>query len=158
MKTEKIEFTDIIKTECVRLEDSINLHKEAQLSSGELVLLVEDEPALLLLGKMMLEKLGYKVLPAGTPGAAIQIAKDFEGEIDLLLTDLVMPEMNGRDLVAMLRSLYPELKFLFMSGYTADVVGNLGELGELGGEDHFIQKPFAKKEIALKIRKILDQS
>ncbi len=86
----------------------------------ETVLLVEDEPAILEMGKIMLERLGYRVLTAGTPGEAMRLAEEHAGEIHLLLTDVVMPEMNGRELAEQLQSRYPNLKCLFMSGYTAE--------------------------------------
>ena len=103
---------------------------EIPLSHGETVLVVEDEPALLTMGKMMLEKLGYRVLAAGTPGEAIGLAEEHASEIHLLITDVVMPEMNGRDLAERLQSLYPGMKILFMSGYTADVIAHRGVLDE----------------------------
>ena len=85
---------------------------------GETVLIVEDEESILKMTQMMLERMGYKVLVAGTPGEAIALAREHAGEIRLLITDVVMPEMNGRDLAGNLLSLYPNLKRLFMSGYT----------------------------------------
>ena len=78
----------------------------------------------------MLEILGYRVLAAGTPGEAIQLAEEYAGEIDLLVTDVVMPEMTGWDLCKRLLSLYPNLKRLFMSGYTADIIADHGILEE----------------------------
>jgi len=118
---------------------------------SETVLLVEDEPAILKITKMMLEKNGFTVLGAGTPGEAISLAREHSGEIDILITDVVMPEMNGRDLAKNLLSLYPGLKRLFMSGYTADVIAHHGVL-----EDgmYFIQKPFTSRELAEKIQQI----
>ena len=120
----------------------------------ETVLLVEDEPALLHLGTMMLEKLGYRVLAAGTPGEAIRLAEEHAGAIHLLMTDVVMPEMNGRDLARRLLSLYPNLKRLFMSGYPASVIAPHGVLDD--GEQ-FLQKPFAQRELAAKIREALER-
>jgi two-component system cell cycle sensor histidine kinase/response regulator CckA len=118
----------------------------------ETVLVVEDEPALLNLNKSMLEKLGYRVMTAGTPGEAIRLAEEHAGEIHLLLTDVVMPEMNGRDLAKKMLSLYPNLKRLFMSGYTADVIAHHGVLDE---GVHFIQKPFSRNDLAAKVREAL---
>ncbi len=119
----------------------------------ECILLVEDEPAILKLTMKMLEKLGYVVLGVKNPGEAIRLAREHGGEIDMLMTDVVMPEMNGRDLAKTLLSIYPSLKRLFMSGYTADVIAHNGVLDE---GVHFIQKPFSAKELAAKIRSILD--
>jgi two-component system, cell cycle sensor histidine kinase and response regulator CckA len=116
---------------------------------GETVLVVEDEPALLLMDKMMLEELGYRVLSAVTPNQAITLAKEHAGEIRLLLTDVILPGMNGRDLAKRLQSFYPGIKIMFMSGYTADVIGNRGVLDE---GMNFIQKPFAITDLAVKVR------
>ena len=118
----------------------------------ETVLLVEDEQAILKMTTMMLEREGYTVLGASTPGEAIRLAREHMGEIDLLMTDVVMPEMNGRDLAKNLLSLYPNVKRLFMSGYTADVIAHHGVLDE---GVHFIQKPFSKKDLAAKLREAL---
>ncbi len=119
----------------------------------ETILLVEDEPAILKMTTIMLERLGYVVLAASRPGEAIRLAQENPGKIDLLMTDVVMPEMNGRDLAKNLLSLYPDIKRLFMSGYTADVIAHQGVLDE---GVHFIQKPFYKNALASKIREALD--
>jgi two-component system, cell cycle sensor histidine kinase and response regulator CckA len=119
----------------------------------EVILLVEDEPAILRLAAMMLEKQGYTVVAAATPGEAIRLARERTGEIDLLMTDVVMPEMNGRELARNILTLYPGLRRLFMSGYTADVIAHQGVLEE---GVHFIQKPFGIKELAAKVREVLD--
>ena len=118
----------------------------------ETILLVEDEPSLLRMIMRTLEKLGYTVLAASTPGEAIRLAEEHPGTIHLLLTDVVMPEMNGRELAKRLLSLYPELKRLFVSGYTADVIAHHGVLDE---GVHFIQKPFTVKALADKLRKAI---
>jgi PAS domain S-box-containing protein len=125
---------------------------EIPLSCGETLLVVEDEPALLRLAKTMLEELGYKILAAGTPGEAIQLAQKNTSEIQLLITDVVMPEMNGRELAKRLQSLYPRMKILFMSGYTADVIAHRAVLDE---GVNFIQKPFSMEDIAVKVRDAL---
>jgi two-component system, cell cycle sensor histidine kinase and response regulator CckA len=121
----------------------------------ETILLVEDEAAILAMTRTMLERLGYTVLPANSPGEAIQLAESHTGQINLLLTDVVMPEMNGRDLARHLLSLYPDIKPLFMSGYTANVIAHHGVLDE---GVQFIEKPFAKKDLAAKIREVLNQN
>lgn len=127
--------------------------KEPAIRGQETVLMVEDEPAILNLGKQLLEMLGYRVLAAGTPGEAIRLAEEHSGEIHLLLTDVIMPELNGRELAKKLLSLYPGLKRLFMSGYTADVIAHHGVLDE---GVHFIQKPFSLDALAAKVREALD--
>ena len=118
----------------------------------ETVLLVEDEPAILDMGRQLLEMQGYRVLSAGTPGEAIRLAEEHGGEIHLLLTDVVMPEMNGRELAQKLLSLRPGLKRLFMSGYTADVIAPHGVIDE---GVPFIQKPFSFEALAAKVREVL---
>ncbi len=120
----------------------------------ETILLVEDEPMILEMTATMLKLQGYTVLAAATPGEAIQLAREHAGAISLLMTDVVMPEMNGRHLAKILLSLYPGLKPLFMSGYTANVIAHQGVLDE---GVHFIQKPFIMKDLAAKIREVLDQ-
>jgi signal transduction histidine kinase/CheY-like chemotaxis protein len=127
---------------------------ESSRTGNETILLVEDEPMILEMTTVMLNRLGYQVLPALTPGEAIRLAREHVSEICLLMTDVIMPEMNGRDLAEKLLTLYPDLKRLFMSGYTANVIADRGVLGE---EFHFIQKPFSKKDLAAKIREVLDQ-
>ncbi len=121
-------------------------------SCGETVLVVEDELALLMIAKMMLEKLGYRVLTAGTPAEAIGLAEKHASEIQLIITDVVMPEMNGRVLAERFRSLYPGIKILFSSGYTANVIGHSGVLDE---GVSFIQKPFSMRDLAVKVREAL---
>jgi len=124
------------------------------LDGTETILLVEDEPSILKMTRMMLERMGYKVLAAGTAGEAFAHAREYIGEIHLLITDVVMPEMNGRDLAAKLVLLYPNLKLLFMSGYTANVIAHHGVLDE---GIQFIQKPFVKQNLAIKVREVLDE-
>jgi len=119
----------------------------------ETILLVEDESSILEISKEMLESFGYTVRAASTPGEAIRIAEEHAGDINLLMTDVIMPEMNGRDLAKRLLSLYPELACLFMSGYTADVIAHRGVLEE---GVHFIQKPFSVQGLAAKVREALD--
>lgn len=119
----------------------------------ETILLVEDEPAMLKLMKRVVERLDYTVLAAGTPGEAIRLAQEYNGEIHLLMTDVIMPEMNGRELAKSLLPLYPNIKRLFMSGYTADVIAHHGVLDK---GVHFIQKPVPLKDLAAKVREVLD--
>ena len=119
----------------------------------ETVLLVEDEPAILEMTTRMLERLGYTVLVAGSPGEAVRLAQEHTGRIDLLLTDVVMPEMNGRDLAKNLLSIYPDIRRLFMSGYTANVIAHHGVLDQ---GVHFINKPFSMKVLGEKLREALE--
>jgi len=116
---------------------------------------VEDEPSILKMTGMMLENQGYAVLTASTPGEAIRKAKEHTGEIHLLMTDVVMPEMNGRELAKELFPLFPDMKRLFMSGYTANVIAHRGVIDE---GVNFIQKPFAMHDIVAKVREALDDT
>lgn len=122
---------------------------------GETILVVEDEPATLKLTKRILSGLGYTVIDASTTKQALDFAKENQGEIQVLLTDVIMPEMNGRELATAIRALCPKLKVLFMSGYTADIIARQGVLP---AGVNFIQKPFTKKDLANEIREVLGDS
>ena len=93
------------------------------------------------------------MIAAAAPGEAIRLAREHQGEIHLLMTDVVMPEMNGRDLARNLLSVYPHMGRLFMSGYTADVIANHGVLDE---GVHFLQKPFSTNNLEAAVREALD--
>ncbi len=121
----------------------------------ETVLLVEDEPTIIQMTTSMLERLGYKVLPAEKPSDAIRQVEEYGEQINLLMTDVIMPEMNGKDLAEKIMAIRPDIKCIFMSGYTADTVGKQGILNE---ETFFIQKPFSKRGLAEKIRMALSSS
>ncbi len=118
----------------------------------ETVLLVEDEEALLRFARILLEKLGYTVLAAGSPIQAIQLAREYAGGIHLLMTDVVMPGLGGHDLWKQLDALRPGIKCLFMSGYTPDVMVRRAIL-EQGV--HYLQKPFSSQALAVKLREVL---
>ncbi|HNV69135.1 MAG TPA: PAS domain S-box protein, partial [Candidatus Ozemobacteraceae bacterium] len=119
----------------------------------ETILLVEDEPEVLELTSLLLQRLGYCVLPESNPKRAVQLAAAHSGRIDLLMTDVVMPEMNGRELAKAIQAKFPELKCLYMSGYTADVIARQGVLEQ---DMHFIQKPFNLSQLATRIREALN--
>jgi PAS domain S-box-containing protein len=127
---------------------------QAEGRGSETILLVEDEPAILKMVILMLEREGYTVLGAGTPGEAIRLAREHAGRIDLLMSDVVMPEMNGRDLAKNILSLYPDIRLLFMSGYTANVIAHQGVLDP---GVHFLQKPFSRVHLIAKLREALDR-
>ncbi len=139
-------------------EDTIR--KQAELNSHtvprgkETILLVEDEAAILNITAIMLEKQGYTVLRADSPGLAMELAREHYGAIHLLMTDVIMPEMNGRDLARNILTIHPGMKRLFMSGYTADVIAHHGVLDD---GVHFIQKPFSMPNMAAKVREVLDK-
>ena len=128
--------------------------RRAEESCGgtETVLLVEDDAAILNLGKTILQRLGYTVLAANTPMAALELVAEYAGEIHLLITDVVMPEMNGRELVQRLSALRPAMHCLYMSGYTANVIAHHGVLDP---GIHFIQKPFSIDDLARSVREAL---
>jgi two-component system cell cycle sensor histidine kinase/response regulator CckA len=125
---------------------------QVQKGQGETVLLVEDELAIVKLATAMLGELGYRVLAANSPTEALSVAEVHQGEIQLLLTDVVMPDMNGRDLAKQVQEMCPEMKVLYMSGYTANVIAHHGVLDE---GINFIQKPFARGDLSIRIREVL---
>jgi two-component system, cell cycle sensor histidine kinase and response regulator CckA len=136
--------------------EQANLDPEPESAHGvETILLVEDEPAILKLCRIMLESKGYKVLAASAPSEAIQIADKYQGTINLLLTDVIMPEMNGTDLSRKLQSAYPDLKSLFMSGYTANIISDYG--GVTTGV-HLIEKPFSRNTLIKNVQEILENN
>ncbi len=123
------------------------------LQGRETVLLVEDEKSILNLARRTLEHYGYKVLAASDPDMALTLARNHPGHIHLLITDVVMPGMNGKDLNEALKSIRPEIKCLFWSGYTSNVVGHNGILDE---GVQFLQKPFSQETLVQKIRNVLE--
>ncbi len=128
---------------------------EPAAGGNETILLVEDEPAILKITRRMLERQGYIVLVASTPSEAIRLVEVYSGEIHLLLSDVVLPEMNGLDLSKKLLTHCRDLKCLFMSGYTANVIARRGILG---AGVNFIQKPFTKPDLVAKVREALDRN
>ncbi|EMS79789.1 PAS domain S-box protein [Desulfotignum phosphitoxidans] len=135
--------------------DTAVSEKKTAAGGTETILLVEDEPSILRMTRIMLERKGYTVLSAVTPAEAMEKAKNHAGAIDLLITDVVMPEMNGRDLARQITALYPGIRLLFMSGYTANVIAHQGRLDEGVA---FIQKPFSMADITAKARELLDMA
>jgi PAS domain S-box-containing protein len=126
---------------------------DADARGTETILLVEDEAAILSIVTNLLESRGYTVLAAGTPGEAIVLAEEHPGSVDLLLTDVILPEMNGPALAELLSEGHPGLKRLYMSGYSAD---SSEEQGSVETTAHFIPKPFSQAEMAKKVREVLD--
>ncbi|MCD4650165.1 MAG: PAS domain S-box protein [Candidatus Cloacimonetes bacterium] len=127
--------------------------EKPSLLGNETILLVEDEPALLGMIATMLDHQGYTILSTSTPGEAIRMAKESIVQLHLLITDVVMPEMNGRELAKNILTYCPDIKCLFMSGYTANVIAQNEVLNE---GVHFVQKPFSKRDLAAKVREVLD--
>ncbi len=126
-----------------------------QMATGkERVMIVEDETTVLRLGEKLLLRLGYTVLTAASGREALELISESKESIDLLLTDVVMPDMNGRELSERILRAYPEVKVLYMSGYTSDVIASHGLVD---ADLQFIQKPFTMDQLASKIRKVLEQ-
>jgi PAS domain S-box-containing protein len=122
------------------------------LSGSETILVVEDEGAVRTLVRKALERYGYKVMTAGTPNEAIELARVSGDRIDLLISDVVLPQMSGRALADQILPLKPDTRLLFMSGYTDDAIVHHGVLDE---GTPFIQKPFTPQALARKVRQVL---
>jgi len=125
---------------------------EMPMGNGETVLLVEDDSGILEMCKTMLERLGYRVLAANTPDEAMEMARNHPGDVRLLMTDVVMPRMSGRELAACIVKIRPEIRTLFMSGYTADAIARHGVLNK---GVHFIEKPFSIHTLASRVRETI---
>ena len=136
------------------LEAAAEARQATAPTGTETVLLVEDEVPLLRLASRLLKRLGYTVLATDSPQEAIRVATEYAGEIHLLLTDVVMPQMSGHALWEQLSPVRPGMKCLFMSGYTAD---DIAHRGALDAGLHFIQKPFAGTALAGKVREVLEE-
>jgi PAS domain S-box-containing protein len=126
---------------------------EAQSGGKEFLLLVEDEPAILKLGQLILKRYGYHVRLASSPLEAVKLVEKQAQPLDLLITDVIMPGMNGRELFLELKKIYPDLRCLFMSGYSADIIAHHGLLDQ---KMNYLQKPFTVHELASQVRRILD--
>ena len=121
----------------------------------ETLLVVEDEDSMLTLLKKILQNRGYRVIPAQNPSQAMKHAEEFDGEIHLLLTDVILPQMNGKGLSDRINIIRPGIRRLFMSGYPADVITRQGIIYE---DLNFIQKPFDEHTLISKIRETLDRA
>jgi two-component system cell cycle sensor histidine kinase/response regulator CckA len=119
----------------------------------ETILLVEDEESVRRLTTIVLERNGYRVIAAPDGNAALEAAAAHDGSIDLLLTDVVMPGLNGRDLADRFAPLYPDARIVFISGYAGDTLSEQGVLDPLVT---FLAKPFLPADLARKIREVLD--
>jgi PAS domain S-box-containing protein len=134
-------------------EDGIEaVETEIPRGRGETILVVEDETSVLGLARSTLENLGYGVLTSANPKEAIAMAREHAGEIHLLITDVVLPEMSGKDLAGEMMQIRPNTRVLFMSGYTANVIARQGVLDK---GVHFIEKPFTPDSLARKVREAL---
>ncbi len=120
----------------------------------ETILLVEDEPLVLDLAACTLHELGYNVIPCASADEALRRVPEYQNRIDLLLTDVVMPRMNGKELASRVASLQPGISVLFSSGYGEDIIA---KQGVLDAGLYFIGKPYRPAELAAKVRSILDE-
>lgn len=139
---------EVDETDAAAVNDQI-----APVGGNETILVVEDQAPNLKMETALLEQLGYKVLGTNSPREAIEWVGAIGEDIHLLLTDVVMPEMNGMEMAGMIKKIRPEIRVLFMSGYSADVIPQQGA-APLG--IHFLAKPFTLKGLASKVREILD--
>jgi CheY-like chemotaxis protein len=129
-------------------------HSKEEIIGGQTILLVEDEKALRTLTRRILNEAGYRVLEAADGAKALRIAADEVGEIDLVLTDVEMPTLGGRGMVAELNELSPGIKVLFMSGYTDN---EILRRGLTASETHFLQKPFTAGGLRQAVQTALGQ-
>ena len=148
----------VLKVYLPRVEEAADAIERKELDKAlsrgcETVLLAEDSDSLREMAREYLESVGYTVLEAASGKDAFQRAKEFAGHIDLLLTDVVMPEMSGPELAGAMMMLRPGLKVIFTSGYTDDAIARQGVLDPTVA---FIQKPYRPKALARKIREVLD--
>ncbi|NOQ21784.1 MAG: PhnD/SsuA/transferrin family substrate-binding protein [Candidatus Aegiribacteria sp.] len=143
-------YLPLVERSVATVDDKI---ESPALSGTETILLVEDDKMVRKLSKTILERMGYTVLNASMPSEAIRLAGEYAGEIHLLITDVIMPEMNGLNLTRRLLSIYPRLKYMFISGYTANAITRNGVLDE---GVIFLQKPFTKEGLTAKVREALD--
>ncbi|MBI2956486.1 MAG: response regulator [Acidobacteria bacterium] len=141
------------QVEAVREAEALAEAAAGAPSGSETVLLVEDEEGVRKLSRQFLEQSGYTVLEASDPAAALWLAEQHPGRIDLLVTDVMMSQMGGREVAERLTQVRPEIKVLFVSGHTDDVVLRQGILD---GGAAFLQKPFSRDALARKVREVLD--
>ncbi len=120
----------------------------------ETLLLVEDEPGVRSLATLVLQTDGYTVLEAKHGGEALLLCEQFRGKIHMLVTDVIMPQMSGPQLAERLSIVRPNLKVLYLSGYTDDAIVHHGVLNP---DTPFLQKPFSPTALARKVREVLDR-
>jgi signal transduction histidine kinase/ActR/RegA family two-component response regulator len=135
--------------------DHISEHAAKPAGGSETILVVEDDVSVRALACQILGRYGYTAIEASHGEEAVRRARDFQGRIHLMITDVAMPQTNGRELVDRLRSDHPEIRILFVSGHTD---AELIEQGTLGDGDSFLAKPYTPQALAMKVREILDNS
>jgi CheY-like chemotaxis protein len=136
------------------VEDQREATRKEEPHGGETILVVEDQDAVRRLTTAILKVYGYQILEAANGDEALDIVQKYSGEIHLLLTDVVLPGINGKELSERLRTLRPKLKVLFTSGYTADVIAHRGVLDSGVA---YIPKPFSPDNLAAKVREVLTE-
>ncbi len=148
--------TFTIQLPCIESGERTNIHpaKPVHIKGNETVLLVDDQPEVREVVKDNLINLGYAVVEAESGNNALEICNNTQFKIDLLITDIIMPGMNGTVLAKTVQGLFPKIKILFMSGYTDNM---FGEDGMISLETNFIQKPFTIAQLGKKIKEILSQ-
>ena len=139
------------REDAAAVQESISLPRADR--GQETILLVEDESNLRRLARQYLETQGYKILEAADGAAALQIVDGHQGTIDLLLTDVIMPGMNGRELAVQITHLLPDIRVLYMSGYTENAIGHDGMLD---AGINLLQKPFSLPALKDRVREVLD--
>jgi len=132
---------------------SATIEKDLPRGHGETILVVEDDAAVMHLARRTLETMGYAVITAANPTDAVRMAREHTGGIQLLLTDVVLPEMSGKDLAGEIAKIRPNIRVLYMSGYTANVIAHHGVLDK---GVQFIGKPFTPDALARKVREALE--
>jgi two-component system cell cycle sensor histidine kinase/response regulator CckA len=135
-------------------EEEIEQTPVENLSGSETVLIVEDDDSLRKLTRTVLKQRGYKILEAENGEDALRISKEHEGSIDLMITDVVMPKMSGKETAERLQPLHPQMKVIYMSGYTDDAIVHHGVLA---AGLNFLEKPFSLEGLARKVREVLDK-
>jgi len=157
-KEELISDLNALRKKYTALEQSLSQNENFQEIGGtETILVVDDNEIMRNTLVLMLKTLGYHILEADSPQKAIDIFTSHQGTIHLVLSDIVMPEINGPEMVKKLLELQPRLKVVFMSGYAGDEVINDEVFKILHSKEAFIEKPFIKKDIGLIIRQHLDK-
>lgn len=132
---------------------SVKSEKDGDLTGTATVLLVEDEDAVRMFSARALANKGYQVLEANCGESALEVIKDHDGDIDIIVTDVIMPEMDGPTMAKEILQTYPDMPIIFVSGYTEDRFKE-----EIGHNAHFLPKPFTLQQLASKVKDVLNKS
>ncbi len=137
------------------MEERVSEGAEVSIGGTEMLILVEDDEKVREIAATVLREAGYQVLEASNGEEALEVCKKHKGSIDMVITDVVMPGMSGKELAERLRAIDPKIKVLYMSGYTGDIIAYRDVLEEM---PNFIQKPFARNALLKRVRQVLDGS